>query len=115
MCGKEQAKLRKQEGKLKLLDPCKTHGGPVGKTSIQILEDFTLKHLQIGTRYLKNKIAPNLKIKHRSDVNPVTKNYKMISVSAEHLKKNIKEVIVPTLDQIHSNDNDTLIKDVIFK
>ena len=60
--GKKQAKSRKQEKKLKLLHQYKTPGGPVAKTSTHILEDFTLKHLQIETRYLKNKIVPKLKI-----------------------------------------------------
>ena len=49
--GKEQEKWRKQKQVLKLLNQCKTYGGPVTKTSIFILEDFTLEDLQIETRF----------------------------------------------------------------
>ena len=68
---------------------CKSHGELVTKTSIHIIQDFTLENLQIETSYLKNTIAPNLEIKYRSDADTVTKKYKMINGSAEQLKKNI--------------------------
>ena len=72
---------------LNFLDQCKAHGGPVTKTRINILEDFTFKYLQIETLYLKKAIAPNIKIKHRSDVDPVTNKSKMSNVIAEQFEK----------------------------
>ena len=78
---KELAKWKKREQVLKLFDQCKTHWGPV----THILEDFKLKDLQIETCYLKNTITPNLRINHRSDVDPVKNKYQMINVSAEQL------------------------------
>ena len=50
------------------------------KTSIHIIQDFTLENLQIETRYLKNTIAPNLEIKYRSDADTVTKKYGLMGV-----------------------------------
>lgn len=35
-----------------------------------------------------------------------TKKYKMMNVSAKQLKKNIKEVIVPILDNVHGKNID---------
>ena len=64
---------------------------------------------------MKNTIASNLKIKDRSGADPVTTKYKMLNVIAEQLKKNIKDVIVPTLDNVHSKDINTLMRDVIFE
>ena len=61
------------------------------KTSIHILQDFTLQDLQIETRYLNNTIAPNLK--YRSDADTVAKRYKLINESAEQLKKNINPLL----------------------
>ena len=75
------------------MDHAKTHGIPVTKTSIHILQDFTLEDLQIETRYLNNTIAPNLEIKYRRDADTVTKRYKLINESAEQLKKNINPLL----------------------
>ena len=36
--GKQEAKKKKMERVLNLLDQCKAHGGPVTKSSIQILD-----------------------------------------------------------------------------
>ena len=60
--GKEQAKRRKEVRVLKLFDRCKIHEGPVTKASIHISRDFTIEDMQIDTSYLKNIIAPTLKI-----------------------------------------------------
>ena len=46
--------------------------------------------------------------KYQADVDPVTKNSKMINVIAEQLKKNIKDTIAPTL-------NNDLIKSIYTK
>ena len=76
-----------------------------------MVEDYTPKDLYTETHYLNNTIAPNLNIKHRIDVDPVTKKYKMISVNAEQLKNILKTL----LDTFHSKDTATLMRGVIFE
>ena len=113
--GKQEAKRKKQERVLKLLDQCKAHGGPVTKTSIDLLDELTLEDLRIEALYLKNTLAPQLKIKKRSDVDPISKRYRMIDFTPETLRKTIQEVICPNLDLNNSKDIDTLIQNVCFK
>ena len=81
------------------------------KTCIHILD----KDVQIETCHLNNSIAPNLKIKYTRDVDSVTKKHKIVNVSFEQLKKHIKNVTVATLDNVHTKNIDTLMRDVIFE
>ena len=72
--------------------------GEQWKKKFFFLEDFALNDLRIKTHYFKNKIAPNLKIKYRSDVDP--EKYKMTNVSDEQLKNNNEDVTGQTLDNV---------------
>ena len=76
---------------------------------------MSIKDVQIEPCHLNNSIAPNLKIKYTRDVDSVTRKHKIVNMSVEQLKKHIKDVTVPTLDNVHTKNIDTLMRDVIFE
>ena len=76
---------------------------------------MSIKDVQIEPCHLNNSIAPNLKIKYKRDVDSVTRKHKIVNTSVEQLKKHIKNVTVPTLDNVHTKNIDALMKDVIFE
>ena len=76
---------------------------------------MSIKDVLIETCHLNNSIAPNLKIKYTGDVDSVTRKHKIVNMRVEQLKKHIKDVTVPTLDNVHTKNIDTLMRDVIFE
>ena len=76
---------------------------------------MSIKDVQIETCHLNNSIAPNLKIKYTGDVDSVTRKHKIVNMRVEQLKKHIKDVTVPTLDNVHTKNIDALMRDVIFE
>ena len=45
----------------------------------------------------------------------MTRKHKIVNMSVEQLKKHIKDVTVPTLDNVHTKYIDTLMKYLIFE
>lgn len=83
------------------------------QTCVHLLETWNLDELQLETLYLKNKLASHLKVKYRSDTDPITKRYNMINYTEDVLRQNIKDVICPNADN-SSGDIDSLIENVTF-
>ena len=62
---KELAKLKGQSRTLNLLTKCRSHGGPLSRDNMQLLESLTYDELVCGVSYLKATIAKDLRFKHK--------------------------------------------------
>ena len=101
-------KQKNNERIFKLLDQCKAHGGPVTNSTLTLLDTFSHDKCMCEVLYLKNVIAQHLKIKKRTDLDPLTKRYKIVDIPADILKRDIKNTICPAISR--GSDVESLLK-----
>ena len=72
---KEQVKKRKTERTLKMLDACKSHGGPLSLSNLHSLDTLNQDQLLLETSFLRSTVAPNIRQKRRVKSTDSTKAY----------------------------------------
>ena len=96
---KEKLKLEQALKLMKKLDVCKSHGGPVTPSCIDILESLTYAQLLAEVGYLRQTTAPDIRQMRRVKVDG---KHKMVKFSEHELKTSIKNASKPEED-VHEN------------
>ena len=93
---KENAKRKKAENVIRILEECKKHGGPLTVSDINKLDNLSDKQVETEAAYLKKTIAPNIRFKRKVDK-------KFVKFSTEELKQQIRDVIKPSLKPLDAD------------
>ena len=101
---KENAKRKKDEKVMEILEECKLHGGPLTLADIERIDVLDDDQVTAEASYLKKTMAPNIRFKRKVD-------NKFIKFTTEELRQQIKDAIKPTFDQ--AEDLGTLINKVL--
>ena len=92
---KEALKKKKEQRMFKLLDLCKSHGGPVTDSSLGLIDTLNEKQLINEICYLRATVAPNIRQQKRIQIEG---KYKMKKFSKDELKIEIKNAIKPEIE-----------------
>lgn len=90
---KEAMKKKKSIRVIKLLESCKSHGGPVTPSSLGLLDQLKSKDLLLEVGYLRATIAPDIKQKRRIRLD--TGKFKMENFSDQELRTSIRNSVNP--------------------
>ena len=100
---KEHKKNEKRKKALKLLEECKTWGGPVTEESLDKLHDLDESQLTKEVRYLRATVAPNIREKRKE-------GNKFVHFDKDQLIFQIRNSVKPTADC--TNDVENLLNNV---
>ncbi len=95
MVAKRNLKQQKVQRLILLIDECRQHGGPVTKDNILLIDRLDLLQLQREVKMLKVNGYTSLRLRKRSDRNPVTGKFTMSSLDEEQLRRDIRAVLTP--------------------
>lgn len=63
---KEKLKKKKNQKKMNILEKCKSHGGPVTPSEMDLLDKLSEEELILEISYLRLTIAPNIRQRRRT-------------------------------------------------
>ena len=89
---KEMVKQKRQSRALDLLSKCRSHGGPLSRDNMQLLESLTYDELVCEVSYLKATIAKDLRLKHKVNTG-VGNKYRFEKLARENLQIGIRNVL----------------------
>ena len=78
---------------MKLLEACKTHGGPLTPDSLSEVDSLSSKQLLEEVAYLRSTIAPDIRQKRR--VRTPAGKFKMENFTDSELRVSIRNVLKP--------------------
>ena len=105
---KEELKRKKLVRIHKLLDSCKSHGGPLTETSISLVNCLTAEQLVSEICYLRATTTPNIRQQRRIKLD--NGRFKMERFPLHELKSVVRNAIKPECNLESSLDS--LLKDV---
>jgi len=97
--------IRKKPERLKILDECKLHGGPLTPDSLNLVNELTEKQLIAEIKFLRCTTAPDIRQRRRVKVEGA---YKMQKFTTMELKQSIRNAIKPE-SVIMSNIDELLL------
>ena len=96
LLAKQEAKKKKAEKLIEIIDECRQHGGPLTSSTADRLDSLTTDQVRSECRYLKATTAPDITLKKRVPADPGTgKKFKMVDVDENVLRGQLRCHICP--------------------